>query len=248
VDGAQFSFKEKVMMNPSFIQGPGYTAPVPPGFAVIAGNPAVGGYCLIPPGSTPPPVSPGTVLIEAVNALQASMLLNTLYNLENPQANLINMQSLGLKAVVRMAPARQAPLANGIAHIREFDAIAMSGQPMRIMLVLLQGTMGVVKLVVGINLYRWADLLAPCLQFIAGINVSNNAHPQPGAVQAVVDSSHGQQIEFRIVNPDKTSTPFTAMPVNVGNVTVINVDRSIRVGNINGTGIVIGEHSTATVN
>jgi hypothetical protein len=34
----------------------------------------------------------------------------------------------------------------------------------------------------------------------------------------------------------------------VGNVTVINVDRSIRVGNINGTGIVIGEHSTATVN
>jgi len=41
--------------------------------------------------------------------------------------------------------------------------------------------------------------------------------------------------------------PLTALPTCVGGTVIIHVDTLIQTGNINGTGIAVGTHSTATV-
>ena len=154
------------MAGASVIGGPGYTAAVPPGFMVFPVNPMTGAYALLPPGSTPPPASPASIEIKSVPPIAIQPLLTTLNGLMNPFLGMMNAQSLGLASVVLIAPARQALLNYGMAHIREFEAIgAFSGQPVRIMLVLLLGQVGTVQVVLGINLFRWAEFLAPCLEF-----------------------------------------------------------------------------------
>ena len=117
----------------TILNGPGYSIRVPAGFTMFQSNP-MGGYALLPPGSTPPPVSPAIVGIDPIPPMMVPMLMQSLYGFENPFVQTMNAMSLGLKKVTRVAPARQMDMQAGTAHIREFDAVAMSGQPVRMIL------------------------------------------------------------------------------------------------------------------
>lgn len=227
------------------LRGPGYWAHIPPGFTVMPLNP-MGTYLLVPPGSQPPPFSTGLVMIEPVHPMNVNALLYNLYNLENPYVALMNAQSLGLANIMGMAPARQTMLPSGTTHIREFDAATFSSQPVRVMVLVIVGDQATVKVVILLSLYYWAQFIGPCLQLVSGLSLSDTP-PTPARLQAVVDEKHRDQIEYRVVTKDNQEFPVTALPTVVGNLTIINIDESIKAGNVNGTGIVIGRHSTATV-
>ncbi len=239
------AFERSTMLN-----GPGYSVRVPAGFTMLQSNP-MGGYALLPPGSTPPPVSPAIIAVDPIPPMMVPMLMQSLDGFENPFVQTMNAMSLGLKDVKRVAPARQMDLPSGTAHIREFDAVSWSGQPVRMMVLVIQGQLATVKVVIGVNMQRWPEFIGPCMELVGGISLSG-AMPVPAQVQAVLDKQHPDQIELDFVNPDNTLTPFLALPTQVEgrqviNNFVLNVDNSIRTGDIKGAGIAIGPHSLAKV-
>lgn len=199
----------------------------------------------MPSGSSPPYI-PGLVSIEPVHPMSVNLLLHEIYNLENPLIALANAQPLGLVNIVGMAPPRQTMLPSGTTHIREFDAVAGNGQPVRVMVLAIVGLQTTVKVLIMLYLFRWAEFIGPCLQLVTSISLSGTP-PVPTQLQAVVDEEHRDQIEFRVVTKNNQSSPLTTFPIVYGDVTIINIDESIKAGNISGAGIAIGKHSNATV-
>jgi hypothetical protein len=96
------------------------------------------------------------------------------------------------------------------------------------------------------SLYRWMDFVAPCLDFVARINLGGFPQATPQLL-AVVDKSRKDQIEYQLVGSDHAPIPLTSLPTSFGGTTIIHVDTLIQTGNINGTGIAVGTHSTAAV-
>ena len=229
----------------SSISGPGYWAPMPPGFTVAAGNPAMGVYRLFPPGASAYDIQ-ALVQIRPVMAFELPMLLANLNGFDNPTVAFMNAANLGLVRVLAVVPVRQMQMPQGITHIREFDAVALTGLPVRVMVLVMQNIAAAVEVVVMMGLYRWTEFVAPCLDFVARINLGGVAAPVP-QLQAVFDENRKEQIEYRLVSPNHEPIPLTALPTNVGGVTIIHIDTLIHTGDINGTGIAIGAHSVATV-
>ena len=62
---------------PTPLNGPGYSIEVPAGFTLLQGNP-MGGYALLPPGSTPPPKSPAIVMVDPIPAQYVPMLMQNM--------------------------------------------------------------------------------------------------------------------------------------------------------------------------
>ena len=240
----------------STLRGPGYVARVPPGFVVQPIH-AMGGYLLLPPGSTPPPVSPAIVLVEPVLPMMLPALLQHLHGMENPFLSQMNAASLGLQSVTKLAPARQQAAPGGTAHIRELDGVSASGQPLRMILVLIVGTMGIAKVIIAVKLYRWKEFIGPCLEFLGSINASGRT-PCPSNVFAVIDPKHKDQVQISGGSDLASATPWTAMPVRVGNQPLLvieklvldlstHTDKSISIRDIIGATAAIGEHSTVKV-
>jgi hypothetical protein len=254
-------------MNGSTISGPGFTARVPQGFTVVPPHPMAAyqmqmaamfgmpvplqSYLLVPPGSNPPPLSPALVILEELHPQAVPMFMQNLYGLEHPFVAMMNAASLGIQQIIATAPARQVPLPSGAAHIREFDGLSMPpmNQPIRFMVFAIQGMHSTVKVVIGINLYRWVEFIGPCLELVGGINLSGG-QPIETKVLAVVDKNRDDQIEMNIVHPDNTRVPVSAFPTVVYGNVVVNVhDSSTHVGGyIQGTGIAVGQHSLSRLN
>lgn len=218
---------------------------LPNGFNTLSGDPYTGTYWLAPPGSHAIDL-PAVVQIRPVQPMEIQLLLQNLYQFENPQVAMNNALNLGLSHVTAIRPIRQLQLNEGMAHMRDFDAVTQRNYPARVMAIVLQGKLGAVEIMVMVNLYRWVEFIGSCLEFVGGINLSGTA-PVPSSVQAVIDKNHKDQIEYQILNTNNTTTPFTSMPTQVGNTIIVNIDNSIKVGNINGTGVVVGNHSMADV-
>jgi hypothetical protein len=144
-------------------------------------------------------------------------------------------------------PIRQMPMPQGQTTIREFDAMNPLGMQLRVMVLVMVGPQSAVEVVVMMNLYRWAEFVGPCLAFVGQINLQGGPPQQPAQLQAVVDQNQKDQIEYQLVSPDHAPVPLTALPTCVGGTVIIHVDTLIQTGNINGTGIAVGTHSTATV-
>lgn len=227
------------------LSGPGYTVQPPPGFTLLNGDPITGTYWLLPPGSSPMDI-PALLQIRPVNAYEIGMLLHNLYGFDNPYVATANAMNMGLVNVLGVMPVRQISMPQGATHIREFDAVTLRGFPVRVIVMVIQGHIAAVEVVIMLNLYRWAEFVAPSLNLVSAITLAG-ATAVPTQLQAVFDNAHTNQVEYRLVGADHQSVPITKLPVVYGNVTIINVDNSIKTGNINGTGIVVGEHSTATV-
>ena len=232
-------------MNNPVLTGPGYSVLLPDNFNVLNGDPYSGTYWLLPPGSNVIDI-PAIVQIRPVHPIELPPLLQNLYQLDNPYVFMINAPNLGLANVTAMQPVRQLQLGEGAAHIREFDAITIRGFPVRVMVLIIQGAIGAVEVIITVNLYRWVEFIESCLEFVGGINLSGKT-PSTSLVQAVIDKKHKEQVEYHLINPDRTTTPFTSLPTTVGNTIIVNIDNSIKAGNISGTGVVVGNHSIANV-
>ena len=232
-------------MNNPVLTGPGYSVLLPGGFNLLNGDPYSGTYWLLPPGSHAVD-APAIVQIRSVQPMELPTLLQSLYQFENPQVIMMTATNLGLADVTDIRPVRQMQLAEGTAHTREFDAITIRGFPARVMAVVIQGSLGAVEVVILVNLFRWAEFIGSCLEFVGGINLSGMM-PTASPVQAVIDKHNKDLVEYHLINPDRSTTPFTSMPTVVENKIVVNIDASIKVGNISGTGVVVGNHSLANV-
>jgi hypothetical protein len=233
-------------MNQGILTGPGYSALMPDGFTMLNGDPYSGTYWLLPPGSQAVG-TPALVQIRPVHPFEVQMLLQNLYQFDNPIVAMMNAANMGLVGVTAVQPVRQLKLAQGTAHSREFDATTAFGFPARVLVVVIEGAMGTVEVVTMVNLYRWTEFIGPCLEFIGAINLSGGM-PSPSPVRAVIDKRNTDHVEYHLVNPDHTTAPVTALPTTVGQTIVVNVDNSIKVGNISGIGVVVGNHSISNVN
>jgi hypothetical protein len=202
------------------LSGYGYTAPLPPGFNAIPVD-AFGAYCVIPPGSNPPPMSMAMILINPVPPQAFPVLLQTYYTFDNPMVALSNAYSLGLVNILQVAPLRQSNMNGATAHIREFDAVSMSGQPTRMTAILLQGQTSSVQAVIGINLYCWAQFAASTLQFVAGIQLAGTSQG-PGEVRAFMQHEQASDVNLQIVGKDKSVTDVMTVPAQFEGKTVIN--------------------------
>jgi hypothetical protein len=233
------------MSNTSTLSGPNYSVLVPMGFSMLTGDPVSGTYWLLPPGSNIIEI-PALVQIRPVHPYELQMLLQNLYGFDNPYVAMLNAMNLGLVNIIGTLPVRQVNLPQGRTHIREFDAITIRGLPVRVMVIVIQGDQAAVEVVTMLNLYRWVEFIGACLEFVNRINLLGMPS-STASLRAVIDEKRKDQVEYQLVNPDNTEIPLTAFPTAVANVTIINVDNSIKTGDINGTGVVVGSHSTSKV-
>lgn len=233
------------MSNAFTLSGPNYSVLVPMGFSLLNGDPISGRYWLLPPGSNAMEV-PALVQVRPVHPFELQMLLQNLYGFDNPYVAMLNAMNLGLANVIGTLPVRQVTLPQGVTHIREFDAITIRGLPVRVMVIVIQGNQAAVEVVLMLNLYRWVEFIGACLEFVNRISLLGMP-TSAASLRAVIDKKRKDQIEYQLVNPDNTKIPLTAFPTAVANVTIINVDNSIKTGDINGTGVVVGSHSTSKV-
>jgi hypothetical protein len=235
------------MFGENTIAGPGYSVQVPPGFTFAGGMPEMGVYRLMPPGVSPFDVE-ALLQIRPVEAFDLQPLLQHLYTLDNPIVAQMSAANLGLCQVLGVLPMRQMPMPQGQTSIREFDAMNPFGMQLRVMVLVMVGPQSAVEVVVMMNLYRWTEFVGPCLQFVGQINLQGMPQQQqPAQLQAVVDQNQKDQIEYQLVSPNHAPVPLTALPTCVAGTVIIHVDTLIQTGNINGTGIAVGTHSTATV-
>jgi hypothetical protein len=227
------------------LAGPGYTLALPPGFTVVESMPPLGVYRVLPPGSTPFDRQ-AQVQIRSVQPFELPTLLQNVYAFENPMVAQSNAAGLGIMSVTGMLPARQEQFPQGKGHIREFEGITMTNFPVRVMEVVIEGPQAAVELLVMMNLYRWMEFAAPCLSLIAQLTLAGSAAPQ-GQVQALVDEQRSDQVELQMVTPGHQPVPLTALPTNVQGTVVVNIGTIVETGDINGTGIAIGEHTVSKV-
>lgn len=212
---------------------------------MIAAVPVAGIYRLLPPGVSQFDIQ-ALLQIRSVGPVDLPALMQNLYGFENPVVAWQNAAGLGLVNVTGIMPIRQVQMPQGLTHIREFEAVAMTGFPVRVMVLVIQGTQSAVEVLVMMNLYRWTEFIAPCLDLVGRLSLGGAA-PAPAQIQAVVDTNRKDKIEYRLMGPDNQPIPLTALPTSVGGTTIIHVDTLIQTGNINGTGIVVGTHSAAEV-
>jgi hypothetical protein len=235
------------VVNDQTLTGQGFTVALPYGFNVLWHEPLSGSYWLLPPGSSHYDI-PAIIQIRPVKPQDLPFLLQNLYQLHaNPYVAMANAANLGLSNILSIAPVRSIQMYQGTANIRELDAITIRGFPARVMVIILQGTITTVEVVIMMNLYRWVEFIQSCLVFVSAISLSNQP-PIPSQIQAVIDPLYPNNIEYQLINPDQTTTPFTKLPAVVYNNCVVNINHSIKVGDVNGTGIIIGHHSIAEVN
>ncbi len=227
------------------IAGPGYAVRLPQGFTITENIPAMGLYRLVPPGVSPYNVE-ALLQIRPVQPFELQALLQNLYNFENPFVAQANAANLGLTRVLGVQPMRDTPMPQGQTSIREFDAVNVRGMPVRVMVLVMVGPQSAVEVVVMMSLYRWTEFVAPCLAFLGLISLQGVPAPAT-QVQAVVDENRKDQIQYQLVSPNHAPVPITALPTSVGGTVIIHVDTLIQTGNINGTGIAVGNHSVATV-
>jgi len=140
-----------------------------------------------------------------------AMLLQTYYNFDNPMVALSNAYGLGLINVLQVAPLRQSVMNGASAYIREFDAVNQNGQPTRMTAILLQGPSSGLQVMIGINLYQWAQFAGPALQFVAGIQLAGTLQG-PGAVRASMDHEKAPDVKFEVVSNDGSATQIVTLP------------------------------------
>jgi hypothetical protein len=165
-------------------------------------------------------MSMALILLSPVPPQAFPMVLQTYYNFENPMVALQNAYGLGLANVLQVAPLRQSNMNGAPAYIREFDAVSMSGQPMRMTAILLQGQSSSVQAVIGINVYQWAQFAAPALQFVAGIQLAGTV-PAHGEVRAFMQHQEASDVSLQIVGKDKSVTDVMTVPAQVEGKSVV---------------------------
>jgi hypothetical protein len=225
------------------LYGPTFSVALPNGFFAAQTGP--GAFVILPPGSTAPPASPATVILESVPPMFVLPLQQGLYSMDNPMAAMMQGMSMGIGYMQVLGPARQIPFAGGVADIREVEGVSLSsGQPLRLVMTLIQGPTGALKAFMAINLYRWQEFFGHCIEFAGSINVTGQAAPlPPPPVRYELDSTR-QQVEVRVAGHS-----FNSMPVYVqGNLVVNITDQSVTTGDIIGNeGIAVGARSIAQI-
>ena len=233
------------MFDQNTIAGPGYTVQVPPGFTFAGGMPAMGVYRLMPPGVSQAYVE-AVLQIRPVQAFELQSLMQHLWTFDNPMVAQMNAVNLGLTQVLSVQPVRELPMPQGQTSVREFDALNAWNMPLRVMVLVMRGPCSAVEVVMMMNLYRWTEFVGPFLTLVGQITLQG-VPPQTAQIQAVVDQKQRDQVQYQLVTPNQPPVPMMNLPTNVGGVTIVNYGTMISTRDINGTGVALGEHSTATV-
>lgn len=233
--------------SPQTVQGPGYAAELPPGFGASPPNPMNGGSFVWPPGSWGPPNSVALIWLLPIMPMQVAFLEQHYRQFDNPLVALQNAHSLGLASVLAVAPLRETTLNGASTLVREFDALSLNNQPVRMSAMLLRGPHSALQCIVGINMYRWVEFAGPALHFVGKLRLSG-AVLASGEVRTIVDRQDLSRVEMQVVNADRSVAPIMSMPTSVGGTQVFHIHVEsggvIRFGDVQGTNVQIGNHNT----
>jgi hypothetical protein len=230
------------------LNGYGYSVQMPPGFMSTPLDPMSGGCFAWPLGSTPPPNSPALVWLLPIMPAYLPGLIQHYYNFDNPMIANFNAQSLGLMSVTRIAPLREINLNGSRTLVREFDAMSIDGQPIRMSAMLLQGPYSALQCIVGVNMYRWAEFTGATLQFVANLQM-NGTNAVPVQVRTMIDKNNLNNVEMQLVQDGSSEiASIMKLPTVVGGTTVyqINVlgNGNVAFGDVKGTKVQIGDHNS----
>jgi hypothetical protein len=175
-------------------------------------------------------------------------LIQHYYNFDNPMIANFNAQSLGLMSVTRIAPLREINLNGSRTLVREFDAMSIDGQPIRMSAMLLQGPYSALQCIVGVNMYRWAEFTGATLQFVANLQM-NGTNAVPVQVRTMIDKNNLNNVEMQLVQDGSSEiASIMKLPTVVGGTTVyqINVlgNGNVAFGDVKGTKVQIGDHNS----
>jgi len=254
-------------MKDYMMNGPGYTIRVPGQFELIYRDPQMGRavFKLQPEFAhsleglatefiglltgAPTPGAEDTGAIVSIHPLQSSQIAAAIHEQtlwDNPQFAGPVGAGIGLPSITAVGPIRLEKRLIDTIHLRELEGYNLVGTHLHLMHYIVQGRNAGTEGFILMGLVVWPKYLAPCLQLIGNIDVSGGIAGQ-ATLEAVVDRSHPDQVEYRFRNQDGSNTPLTAMPTVVQNHYIINIDQSIKAGNISGTGVVVGHHSISRV-
>jgi hypothetical protein len=249
------------------MNGPGYTIRVPGQFELKYHDPQTGRvmFQLQPEfaqsleglatefigllAGAPIPGAEDTGAFVSLHPLQPSQIVEAIREQtlwDNPQFAGTAGAGMGIPRITVVGSVRQERRLADTLYFRELEGYNLVGTRLHLMHLVVRGHNAGVECFIFMGLAVWPKYLAPCLQLIGGINVSGGASGQ-ATLEAVLDRSRPDQVEYRLRNQDGSNTPLTAMPTVIENHYVINIDQSIKTGDINGTGVVVGHHSISRV-
>jgi hypothetical protein len=254
-------------MKDYMMNGPGYTIRVPGQFELTYHDPQLGRalfklqpeFAHSPEGlatelmglltGAPTPGAEDTGAIVSVHPLQSSQIASAIHEQtlwDNPQFAGQAGAGIGLPRITIVGPVRHEKRLADTIHLRELEGYNLVGTHLHLIHFIVQGRYAGAEGFILMGLAVWPKYLASCLQLIGGIDVSGGVSGQ-ATLEAVLDRSRPDQVEYRFRNQDGSKTPLTAMPTVVENHYIINIDQSIKTGNISGTGVVVGHHSISRV-
>jgi hypothetical protein len=247
--------------------GPGYTVRVPERFELVMHDPQMGRAAfklqpefarsaegmaaeflgMVTGARTPGADDTGAfVTVHPLSPAQLSEAIHeqTLWN--NPEFSAPAGAGIGVPTITAVGPVRRERRLVDTLYMRDVEGHNLLGTYVRLTHYIVQGRHAGVEGFIVIGLAVWPKYVGSCLQLIGGIDVSGGAVGR-GTLQAVIDRAHPDQVEYRLRNRDGSTTPLMTFPTVVHNHYVINVDQSVRTGNISGTGVVVGHHSISRV-
>ena len=254
-------------MNDFLLKGPGYQVRVPKEFELEYHDPNLGRALFNLPAEfsrsaggmineflgmisgTPTPGMNDTGAHVSVHPLSKNQIRESIHEQtlwDNPQFSSQVGPALGIPTILSAGPVRVEKRKYDNLYLRDIEGINMVGTHLRLTSVIVAGAQSGVESYIFMGIAVWTKYIGSCLRLIAGIDVTNGKNGIP-VLQAVIDKSNQGQIEYQFKNPDNTTTPLTSVPTIVHNHYVVNIDQSIKAGNINGTGVVVGHHSISRV-
>ena len=254
-------------MKDYLMNGPGYTIRVPAQFELTYHDPQMGraAFKLQPEFAqslggiatefigfltgTSTPGREDTGAIATVQPLQSSQIASAIHEQtlwDNPQFATPAGAGIGVPRITAVGSVRREKRQVDTLYLRDLEGYNLVGTYARLTHYIVQGRNAGAEGFILIGLSVWPKYIASCLQLIGGIDVSGGVVGQ-STLEAVIDRSRPDQVEYRFRNQGGSKTPLTVMPTVVENHYVINIDQSIKAGNISGTGVVVGHHSISRV-
>jgi hypothetical protein len=249
------------------MDGPGYSIRVPAQFELLIHDPQMGRAAfklqpdfarsfqglageimgLLTGGRTPGADDTGAIVsVQPLTAADIPRVIQQQTLWTNPEFSGPAGAGIGLPRITAVGPVRREHRLGDTLYLRDLEGYNLVGTHLRLTHYIVQGRSAGVEGFILIGLAVWPKYVGSCLQLIGGIDVSGGA-VGPATLQAVVDRARPDQIEYRFENRDGSTTALTTFPTVVHNHYVINVDQSIKAGNISGTGVVVGHHSISRV-
>ncbi len=226
---------------------PGFVVDVPVNFRLMLEHAPSESRLFQPVDGVENGVNIAFLTIRRIPPFSQTQLIDSLRYFENPAIYTAHALHLQFVQVTQIHPYRTMPLDGGTVNVREFEGLNANGMMVRASIFVVQGPKGVaVEFLMLVALVQWPRFMGPLAHALAGLRFAGvQSHHRD--VRVAIDPQDRSEVRYQIVMPGHAPATVSTLPTVVQNITVINIDDSIKVGSISGVGIAIGRGASANV-